>query len=159
MAATSPPVIVAVDFSTDSEEAVRWAVDYAEATNKPLKILHVAHEPSDAPGFYRTDPSDLLLPLHEVAAKYLREFFEKRCLEDPNRPVLHMAEPLLVEGLPSERIVEVASKIDAGHIVVGSRGLTGLTHLMLGSTAQHVAQHATVPVTIVKVSETAQDDE
>jgi len=159
MAASSATVLVAVDFSEDSKAAVRWSVDYAEATNKSLKILHIAHEPPDAPGFYRADPSDLMLPLQEVAEKYLKEFFAQLCLEDPNRSVLHMAEPLLVEGIPAERIVEVAAKVGAEDIVVGSRGLTGLPHLFLGSTALHVAQHASIPVTIVKAPETDQDDE
>ncbi len=159
MAAPSATVIVAVDFSEDSEAAVHWAVEYAEATNKSLKILHIAHEPPGAPGFYRSDPADLLLPLQEVAEKYLKEFFAKLCLENPSHSVLRMAEPLLVEGVPAERIVEVAVKIGADDIVLGSRGLTGLPHLLLGSTAQYVAQHASIPVTIVKATETALDDE
>ena len=53
-------------------------------------------------------------------------------------------------GLPSGRISEVAAEAGAGHVVVGSRGRTGLPHVMLGSVAERVAQIAEAPVTVVK---------
>jgi nucleotide-binding universal stress UspA family protein len=60
-----------------------------------------------------------------------------------------------VTGLPSGRICEVADEIGAGLVVVGSRGRTGLPHVMLGSVAERVAQIASAPVTVVKAPEAA----
>jgi nucleotide-binding universal stress UspA family protein len=59
-------------------------------------------------------------------------------------------ETMLVSGLPSGRITEVANEIGADLIVVGSRGRTGLPHVMLGSVAERVVQIARTPVTVVK---------
>ena len=56
----------------------------------------------------------------------------------------------LVDGIPETRILEIAEKIDARMIVMGSRGLTGLPHLLLGSKAERIAQLSPRPVTIVK---------
>ncbi len=53
-------------------------------------------------------------------------------------------------GLPATRILEVAHALGAQLIVMGSRGRTGLSHLLLGSKAQRVVQLSRIPVTIVK---------
>ena len=59
-------------------------------------------------------------------------------------------ETRLVRGLPPGRIVEVARELGADLVVVGSRGRTGLPHILLGSVAERVVQTAPVPVTVVK---------
>jgi nucleotide-binding universal stress UspA family protein len=48
-----------------------------------------------------------------------------------------------------EGIVDVANAIDAGVIVIGSRGLTGLRERFEGSVSHEVAEHAGRPVLIV----------
>lgn len=50
---------------------------------------------------------------------------------------------------PWERIVEVGEELDAGLIVIGSRGLTGLKRAVIGSVAAAVAQHSGRSVLIV----------
>ena len=57
---------------------------------------------------------------------------------------------MLVRGLPTTRILEVAEKRKALMIVMGSRGRTGLKHLLLGSVAEHVVQLSPIPVTVAK---------
>jgi nucleotide-binding universal stress UspA family protein len=60
------------------------------------------------------------------------------------------AEPLVVIGGPIwERIVKAADENDASLIVIGSRGLSGLKHAILGSVAAAVAQHSKRSVLIV----------
>ena len=53
-------------------------------------------------------------------------------------------------GLPVTRILETAENIDARMIVMGSQGLTGLAHLLIGSKAEQVVRLSKIPVTIVK---------
>lgn len=158
MTDTQGPILVAVDFSSDSEAALLWAADYAELVHKPLSVLHIAHEPGDAPGYYRQNQDDLLLPLKEVADRYLTEFLDRMCDQHPELTTLQAADALLVVGTPANRIVEVANKVNASMIVVGSCGRTGLSHLLIGSKALSVAQHAPMPVTIIKASKADIDD-
>jgi hypothetical protein len=51
---------------------------------------------------------------------------------------LHKPELLLVKGIPVTRILQVAEKQKAGMLVMGSKGMTGLRHLLLGSVAEQV---------------------
>jgi len=53
-------------------------------------------------------------------------------------------------GRPAATIVEVAGEIDVDHVVVGSHGRRGVSRLVLGSVAEHVARRSPVPVTIVR---------
>jgi nucleotide-binding universal stress UspA family protein len=52
-------------------------------------------------------------------------------------------------------ILAEAEALDAAAIVLGTRGLTGLKSLLLGSVSHGVVQHASVPVIVVPSSETA----
>jgi nucleotide-binding universal stress UspA family protein len=56
----------------------------------------------------------------------------------------------LREGRAAEEIVEVAEEIDAGLIVMGSRGHGRLTRALMGSVSDTVVRHAHCPVTIVR---------
>ena len=145
------PILVAVDFSVHSEAAIDWAAEAARRFGVPLIVLHVVHDPASAPGYYaRSDPEGRPRLQEEVAEEMLAEFV--RCAAE-RRPDLIDTERLrtkLVVGLPASRIIEVAEMEGAGLIVVGSQGRTGLSHVLLGSKAERVAQLSPVPVTIVK---------
>jgi nucleotide-binding universal stress UspA family protein len=54
-------------------------------------------------------------------------------------------------------ILEEAGKLSADLIVLGSRGRTGLPHLLLGSVAERVVRLATCPVLTVKAHKSADD--
>jgi nucleotide-binding universal stress UspA family protein len=56
----------------------------------------------------------------------------------------------LLEGRPSSTIVEEAERDDAELIVIGSRGIGGITGWILGSTSQKVVDSCTKPVLVVK---------
>jgi nucleotide-binding universal stress UspA family protein len=60
------------------------------------------------------------------------------------------AAPLLRSGNPYKEIVNAAKQHGVGLIVIGSHGYTGLERLLLGSTADRVAQYAPCPVLVVK---------
>ncbi len=143
-------ILVAVDFSDDSQTALKWSIDYADRTDTTLTIVHVVHDPAGAPGYYRRDKEDLLLPLEEVAKDRFDEFLTGVTQQHPKSDALENASLVLVRGLPSNRILSVAEESGANHIVVGCQGRTGLPHLILGSVAHRVVQLSPVPVTVVK---------
>ncbi len=148
------PVLVAVDFSPCSQAALVWAADHARYSRAPLIVLHVVHDPGSAPGSYADTPASgepASVRLHEeVAAELLEEFLRQAAVERPDLLDVATLRTRVVVGLPASRIVEVAEEEGAQLIVVGSRGRTGLSHILLGSKAQRVAQLSPVPVTVVK---------
>ena len=95
-------------------------------------------------------------PVEEVAEEMLKEFLASIAAAHPEIAALNDAECALVKGIPATRILEAAKARDVRGIVMGSRGRTGLPHLLLGSKAERVAQLSPVPVTIVKAA--APDD-
>jgi nucleotide-binding universal stress UspA family protein len=152
------PILVAVDFSDDSRAALAWASDLAACTGAPLSVIHVVHEPAQKPGYYRRDPDDVVRPMEDVAREMFEDFLEDMRAGLPAVHPLQQAEMILVKGLPSNRILEAAQTIDAQHIVMGCRGHTSLPQLLLGSTADHIAHHAPMPVTVVKAPRAATGD-
>jgi nucleotide-binding universal stress UspA family protein len=63
------------------------------------------------------------------------------------------AEASASSGFPPQAIVEMADDIGADLIVMGTRGLTGFKHLMLGSVAERTVRSAPCPVLTVKAEE------
>lgn len=80
----------------------------------------------------------------------LYEFLDRVAKDHPELKKLKKLDSMLVKGLPTNRILEVAEKKHAGMIVIGSKGLTGIKHLVMGSVAERVVHFAHVPVTVVK---------
>lgn len=147
----SAPILVPVDFSSHSESALLWALGAARRFSAPVHILHVVHDPEDAPGYYtRTGSDGHVQRLEECAREMLDEFLMRFRRDHPTEVDPNEAQTDLVVGLPSTRILEFAERIDAQLIVMGSQGRTGLAHMMLGSKAERVVRLSTIPVTIVK---------
>jgi nucleotide-binding universal stress UspA family protein len=145
------PILVAVDFSPHSEAALVWAARAARCFGAPLHVLHVVHDPGSAPGYYsRPKRKKHLRRLEESAEELMAEFIDEMRKRYSEIQDLDTLKTTLVIGLPVTRILEVADKLGAGLIVLGSQGRTGLPYLLLGSKAERVAQLASVPVTIVK---------
>lgn len=159
MAETPPvrPIIVPVDFSPDSKAALRCAAELSGLFRAPLLIVHVVHDPGEAPGYYAVKGHDKhLQKLEDVAAGMFEEFITAFTAEYPGLAAVADAETRLVTGLPVNRILEIADKSEARMIVMGSQGRTGLARALLGSKAEQVVRLAHVPVTIVKADATGE---
>jgi nucleotide-binding universal stress UspA family protein len=145
------PILVPVDFSSNSETALLQAAELAEKLDSDLVILHVVHDLNDAPGYYSVKGrGKQMRRMEDVAAEMLEEFFHKMQKKHAGLNALQQATTQLVVGLPVNRIMETAKKIHARMIVMGSQGRTGLARAMLGSKAEQVVRLAPVPVMIVK---------
>ena len=144
------PILVAVDFSRDSRAALIWACKMAALSKTPVVVLHVVHDPAEAPGTYKRDEKDDLRPMEDVAERMMAGFLKSICEDEVPRKILDRVRTRLVGGLPVSRILEIAEKEGAALIVMGSQGRTGLDRLLLGSKAEQVVRLSPVPVTIVK---------
>jgi len=151
-ASERPPILVPVDFSEHSRAALTWACELARGFGGTVIVLHVVNDPANAPGYYRKEKADMMLPMEDVAAKMMRRFLKATGKRVGDKKYFTKLQSKLVVGLPVTRILEVAKKTGARHIVMGSQGRTGLDRLLLGSKAEQVVRMATIPVTIVKAS-------
>ena len=145
-------LLVAVDFSPYSEQALCFAGRLAEKLKAQLLVLHVIHDPAEAPGFYaqKGKKKKFLKSMEEAAEEMMEEFLLKMRQAYPDLAPIKNAKPLLVVGTPVTRIVEVAEKKQVNMIIIGSHGRTGLANLLIGTKVQRVVQLSPVPVTVVK---------
>lgn len=146
------PVVIAIDFSDDSKAALEWGMEEAVLRNAPATIFHVIHDPGETPGYYHKKKKKIMVPLTEAAEQIFDEFIDECRSEIPALKTMdeRLVRRKLVKGIPVPRILEFSEKWDARMIVMGSRGQTGLKHLLLGSKAEQVVQLSPVPVMIVK---------
>ncbi len=147
-------LLVAVDFTSFSEKALVFASELAEKLKAKLVVLHVIHDPAEAPGFYaqKGKKKKFLRSMEEAAEEMMEEFLAKMRKDHPDQLPIKKAVPLLVVGTPVTRILEIAEKEQAKMIIIGSHGRTGLSHLLVGSKAERVMQLSPIPVTVVKGS-------
>ncbi|MBF0277114.1 MAG: universal stress protein [SAR324 cluster bacterium] len=147
----SKPILVAVDLTKFSKAALVFANKLASETGRELIVLHVIHDPANAPGFYSAKKgSGHLQPMEKVAEEMMNEFLEKIHQGSKEMLPIKKARRILVRGLPENQIMNVAEKQDVGMIVMGSHGRSGLSKILLGSKADHAVKHSLVPVIIVK---------
>ena len=145
-------LLVAVDFTSWSEKALIFASELAEKIGAGLLVLHVIHDPAEAPGFYaqKGKKKKYLRSMEDAAEEMMDDFLIKMRKDFPELTPMQKAVPLLVVGTPVTRILEIAKKKNVYMIIIGSQGRTGLSHLLVGSKAERVVQLSTIPVTVVK---------
>ena len=139
--ASRPRILVATDFSHTADSALQWAAAIAEEHGGSLTLLHALplHGP---PADFLPSPPEVEEHLRGAAVERLGALAGEIT---PDLPV----ETRLEIGLPSQTIVDVAASIEADLVVVGSRGLSDLAHVLLGSTAERVVQRSASPVLVV----------
>lgn len=138
-------ILVPTDFSEDSEAALQTAVELAKSFGASLHLLHAFEYPTyvGTPWGY-SFPPDAFNDARVRVSEMLAERQEKVKAEG-------VTITIEVEiGSPSEVITHVAERIDANLIVMGTRGLTGVKHVVLGSAAERTLRHAPCPVMTVK---------
>jgi nucleotide-binding universal stress UspA family protein len=131
------PVVVGVDGSEGSLGAVTWCAAFGAAVATEVIAVH-AEEPL-AEWVPHSDPRSR----HQVAQEHLDEWV------GPLRSAGITVRVLVAAGSPVDALSDAAVQEEAGLLVVGSRGLGGITGLRLGSTALKVLHHGHVPVVMV----------
>jgi nucleotide-binding universal stress UspA family protein len=144
-------ILVPFDFSKYSLEAVRQAEVLARTYEAELLVLYVIDQQVH-PGFLeflKIRSSEDLSSLSVNARKALDEVFDKHGLKGLNLYV----ETNSGEVTASEAIVGFARENRVDLIVMGTHGLTGLEHVLLGSTTERVVRMASCPVLTAKAKE------
>ena len=137
-------ILLATDGSPHAELAARTALDLAQSTGSRLHVMAVA----------RTFPAAVYEPYAEAEREDLRREAQE-ILDAQVRKIEESGGTVAVAHLRmgeerDEAIVHLAEDIDAGLIVIGSRGFGGLRRALLGNVADSVVRHAHCPVLVVR---------
>jgi nucleotide-binding universal stress UspA family protein len=135
-------ILVPVDFSSHSSEALRFAADMSNRYNASLELLHVFHVTTYAlPEGYVVPSSEQV----QLAMKELESQLEaaKQAALDASARTVHTT---LVQGGVTTEILRYAKERECDLIVMGTHGRTGMKHLLMGSVAEQIVRVATCPV-------------
>ena len=133
-------IVVGVDGSPHSQDALDWAFAESALRNVPLTVLAVAPAPSSIWGITGALPaSEETLGKVRHAAQ---EMVDKAVARDGQAVTVRT-----VSGVPANELIKAAE--DADLLVVGARGSGGFARLVMGSVSSQVAQHANCPVVVV----------
>ncbi len=133
-------IVVGVDGSDASKEALRWAAREASCTGGRIEaVLAWTFPPYTGIGIV-TDDFDYQGRAREVLESSITEAFDST-----RPPNLHTS---VVQGNAARVLIDASR--NAALLVVGNRGYGGFSEALLGSVGQHCTQHAVCPVVVIR---------
>jgi nucleotide-binding universal stress UspA family protein len=138
-------VLVPIDFSHCSKKALQYAVPFANQFGARLCLLYVGQG-------YHLVPELSVVNLPEAQARMdATGKLATLAREEIGDKV--SSELLVRKGHPATEILSAARELGADLIIISTHGYTGLKHVLLGSTAEHVVRQAPCPVLVVREQE------
>ncbi|MCS5480925.1 universal stress protein [Corynebacterium hylobatis] len=137
-------VVVAVDGSPASHNAVRWAANTANKRGIPLRLASSYTMPQFLYAEGMVPPQELF---DDLQAETMEKIDEARAIAHEVAPEIKIGHTI-AEGSPIDMLLDMAQ--DVTMIVMGSRGLGGLSGMVMGSVSAAVVSHATCPVVVVR---------
>jgi nucleotide-binding universal stress UspA family protein len=140
-----PRVVVGVDGSAESIEALRWAADYAAATGATIDAVMSWHSPTAA---------GVAAP--RIAAQPITDELRASMLEELDKSLVAVFGPAtppsvqarVTYGHPAEVLVEESRHADL--LIVGYRGHGAFAGMLTGSVSMHCVNNAHCPVVVVR---------
>ena len=149
-------ILLATDGSEDAVFAAQTVVDVAHKTNSKLHVVCVS------PPLYYAAGYNAVPYAGEEALQIEQEELDRKAQTLLNAQVeqIELAGGTVTQahlriGKPDAEIVALSEEIDAGLIVMGSRGVSGLSRALLGRVADSVVRHARCPVWVMRKQDRA----
>jgi nucleotide-binding universal stress UspA family protein len=139
-------ILVAIDGSETALRALDFAIGQARLS--PAAELHVLTVQAPASTYTAWEIYVTAEKLREIAAERTRTILDAAAVRLKGAGCRHALEQQ--EGEPAETIARRAAELGCESITMGTRGAGQMSVLVMGSVAQRVVHHATVPVTLVK---------
>ena len=142
-------IVVPFDFSPNARKALSTALQLAKATASGVMVVHVVHQSpyklaaagneSEMNRLIRQDEMDKKIALQQET----EEIRQTLSLKFPAGQILQKAvyHPLVVE-----KIIELANAEDAGMIVMGTHGASGLRKVLFGTNTANMISRSGIPV-------------
>ena len=134
-------ILVPMDFSERSRVGFQHGRQLARDFGAELRLVHVIN-PNTFPfgeEYTALDPAELLKKMEDAAQQQMRSMATKSNLRYSVR---------VIHGSPGVEICNAAND-DVDLIVISTHGRTGLGHLLIGSTAEHVVRYARCSVLVI----------
>ncbi len=138
-------MLVPIDFSATADRALEYAIALGQQLQTRLTLLHVLDMTPMTMDEMTVGVVATYLEEQEIEAQHLLQ----ASLERVQRAGLQ-GDSLLVQGTPTQTIVDTAGEQGVDLILMGTHGRTGLAHVFLGSVAEHVVRQAPCPVLVVR---------
>jgi nucleotide-binding universal stress UspA family protein len=152
----SAPIVVGYDGSRSSQQALDWAATEATARDRALQVVHVVADTTVAPSAFVAPGYGLGADMYpatdpDVFVKIGNEKLQAAVQHVRNTaPDLQIDTQVLI-GQPEGALLDHLEELEDGVVVVvGNRGDSGLSELLIGSTAAKLATHAPCPVVVVR---------
>lgn len=133
-------IVVGVDGSPSSAQALRWAIGQAALTGSVVEAVCAWQYPVSYGWAVTMEDTDM--------ESLARETLEKSIAAARDAGESVEVRPLVVEQNAARALLDAAEGADL--LVVGSRGHGGFAGLLLGSVSQHCVHHAPCPVVVVR---------
>jgi nucleotide-binding universal stress UspA family protein len=138
-------IVVGVDGSEQSNNALTWTIDLARALGAEVIAVFAVYIPPFAFAGYEPIPPPVFDI--ELREQLQRAFEEEWCAPLKASGLTYRTH--FEEGRPSEVISDLADQLRADLIVVGRRGHGTVAELLLGSVSHELSHHATRPVVLI----------
>ncbi|HTI07905.1 MAG TPA: universal stress protein [Puia sp.] len=133
-------ILIAIDGGALSEKTARAGYDLAKATSAEIALVYVV-DPEIVVGEGGYTAADLI----NISIQQGREILEKLKRDFGSENVWLFTEA----GNPAKTIIKLTKDWNADIIVIGTHGRKGISHLLMGSVAEHVIRHSSVPVLVI----------
>ena len=138
-------IIIAADFSEHSGRAIDAGVELAKALGSEVHVVHAFEIPVPVLTPYEVALPDNFIGEARDAAERELEQVEKTLTDQGVQVESHLR-----DGPPDAAIDALAQDLGVDLIIMGTRGNTGLKHVLLGSVAERTLRGASCPVLTVK---------
>jgi nucleotide-binding universal stress UspA family protein len=148
-------ILVAIDGSHASFDAADYGIMLAKQHNSQLILLHVLHpiEYYSSLQFFEVHQPQDSREIIEQAKQEANKWFDtvrKKIEEERREKQIKIETHIIASTAIVDSILHYAEDNDVDLIVVGTKGLSGIKKLLLGSTAAGIVTYSHCPVTVVK---------
>ena len=140
-------IVVPLDFSPCAARGLHYAIDLAKLFKAELSLINVTQLHHDLPPTVIYSKDALKRWAGEVAEAHMAELVAQTDFKGVKFETVHKY------GSPAQKVCRYAIKEGADLIVASTHGRTGLSHALIGSTAEKISRYARSPVLIVPSGE------
>jgi nucleotide-binding universal stress UspA family protein len=137
-------IAIATDGSRNTQKAVSYGVELAKLSGATVYALYVVNTPSTISECWTISKETIYNIMRSDGEKVVSEV--KKFGESVGVEI----KEVVLDGCPSNEIINFAENINADLIVMGTLGETGLERFLIGSVAEAVVRGSKIPVLVVR---------